>query len=92
MRNGITVDTSTSVGIVEIVKGRGFILEVFETFFCHNLKYNPYTEFVIDMFEKRDLFKSQEKNLLQNLAKKIGLSVYAGNIREVINEKYKCST
>ena len=44
------------------------------------------------MFEKRDSFKSQGKDLLQNLAKKIGLSVYGGNIRKDINEEYKCVT
>ena len=92
MRNGIIIDTLTSVDIVEIVKYGGIILEVFEGFFCHNLEYNTYTEFVTDMFEKRDLFKSQGKDLLQNLAKKIGLSVYGGNIRKDINEQYKCVT
>ena len=92
MRNGIIIDTLTSVDIVEIVKYGGVILEVFEGFSCHNLEYNPYTEFVTDMFEKRDLFKSQGKDLLQNLAKKIGLSVCGGNIRKDINEEYKCVT
>ena len=68
MRNGIIMNTLTSIDIVEIVRCGGVILEVFEGFFCHNLEYNPYTEFVTDMFEKRDLFKSQGKDLLQNLA------------------------
>ena len=44
------------------------------------------------MFEKRDMFKSQGKDLIQNLAKKIRLSVYGGNIRKDINEEYKCVT
>ena len=92
MRKGNILDTLTSVDIVEIVKYGGEILEVIEGFFCHNLNYNPYTEFVTDMFRKRDLFKSQGKDLLQNLAKKIGLSVYGGNLRKDINEKYKCVT
>ena len=91
MKNGMRIDTLTSVDIVEIVIC-GYILEVFEGFFCHNLEYNPSTEFVIDTFEKRDLFKSQGKDLLQNLAKKIGLSVYGGNIRKDKNEEYKCVT
>ena len=73
MRNGKIIDTLTSVDIVGIVKFGGVILEVFEGFFCHNLEYNPYREFVTDMFDKRYLFKSQGKDLLQNLAKKIGL-------------------
>ena len=92
MRNGIIIDTLTSIDIVEIVKCGGIILDVYEGFFCHNLEFNPYTEFVTDMFQKRDLFKSQGKDLLQNLAKKIGLSVYGGNIRKDINEEYKCVT
>ena len=41
------------------------------------------------MFDKRDSFKKQERDLLQNLAKNIGLSVYGGNIRKDINEEYK---
>ena len=92
MRNGIIIDTLTSVDIVEIVKYDGVILDIYEGFFSHNLEFNPYTEFVTDMFQKRDMFKSQGKDLLQNLAKKIGLSVYGGNIRKDINEEYKCVT
>ena len=82
----------TSVDIVEIVKSGGNILEVFEGFVCQNLEYNPYAESVTGVFEKRDLFKSQGKDLLRNLAENIGLSVYGGNIRKKINEKYKCVT
>ena len=92
MRNGVLIDTLKSVDILEIVKCGGVILEVFEEFFCHNLEFHPYTEFVTDMFEKRDLLKSQGKYLLQNLAKKIGLSVYSGNIRKDKNEKNKSVT
>ena len=92
IRNGIILDTLTSVDIVEMVKCGGNILEVFEEFFCHNLEYNPYIDFVTDMLEKRDFFKSQGKHLLQNLAKKIGLSVYGGNIRKDTNDEYKCFT
>ena len=67
-------------------------MEVFDGFFCHNLEYNPHPEFANEMFQKRDLFKSQGKDLLQNLAKKIGLSVYGGNFRKDMNEEYKCVT
>ena len=38
------------------------------------------------------MFKSPGKDFLQNLAKKIGLSVYGGNIRKDRNEEYKCVT
>ena len=50
------------------------------------------TGFVTDMFEKRDLLKSQRNYLLQNLAKKIGLSVYRSNTRKDTNEEYICVT
>ena len=75
-----------------LLKWGGVILEVYEGFFCHNLEYNPNTEFVTDMFEKWDLCKRQGKDILQDLAKKIGLSVYGGNIRKDMNEEYKCVT
>ena len=65
---------------------------MFEGFFCRHLEYNPYTEFVTDMFEKKDFFESQGKDAVQNLAKKIGLSVYGGNVRKDINEDNQCVT
>ena len=68
MENGITIDTLTSVGIVEVVKGGGVNLEVFEGFFHRSLEYTLHREFVTDMFEKGDFLKSQGKDLLPNLA------------------------
>ena len=65
MGNGIIIDTLTSVDFVEKNKCGGVIFEVYEVFFCHNLEFNPYTEFVTDMFEKRNLFKSQKKMLFK---------------------------
>ena len=82
MRNGIIIDTLTSVDLVEIVICGGINLEVFERFFCLNLQNNLNTRFVTDMCEKRDLFQSQGKVLLQNQAKKIGISVYGGSLKK----------
>ena len=62
MRNGIIIDTLTSVDMVEIVNFGEIVLEAFEGFFCHNLEYNPYTKFVTHIFERRDLFNSQGKD------------------------------
>ena len=44
------------------------------------------------MFEKRELYKSQGKNLFQNLAEKIGLSACGSNNRKDVCEEYKCVT
>ena len=71
----ILIDVLTGVHIFEIVKYGDNILETFRGFFCHNLENNPSTELLTDMFEKRDLFKSQGKHLAQKLVKMIGLSV-----------------
>ena len=62
-RNGVIIDTLNYVDIVEIVECRAVILEVFEGVFCHNMQYNPYTEFVNDIVGKRDLYKEQGKDL-----------------------------
>ena len=76
MRNGVFKrDTLTDFDIVAIVKREGVVLEFSERLVCHNLIYNLFTEIVTDMFETRDIFNSQGKDLLQNPAKKIGLSV-----------------
>ena len=86
MIEGIIIDTLTIVDIVEIVLCGGFILAIYEGLFCNNLGLNPYTELVTDMFEKRVLFKSQGKDLLQDLARKTGLSVYGLDSQRVMND------
>ena len=63
MRNGIIIDTLTRVGIVEIDKCGGIMLEVFEGFVFHNIEYYPYTDFVTDVFEKRVFFSNHKKNI-----------------------------
>ena len=91
-RNDIRLDTLTSDDVVQIIKCGGVISEVFEGFFCQNLEYNPYKKLVTDVFGKRNLFKSQVKDLLQNQAKMIGLSVYGDTIGNDIYEEYKLVT
>ena len=92
MRDGVLIDTLKNVDIVEVSKCGGVNLLVFEGFFRHSLEYNPYTVFVADMFEKRHFIKSQGKDLLHSLVKKIGLTVYGGSTRKDVNEENKCVT
>ena len=61
MRNGKILDTLTSVDIVDLVKCGGIILEVYEGFSGHKSEYNPYTEFVTDMFEREIYLGHKEK-------------------------------
>ena len=88
MGNCIKLDTLTSVDIVETVKRGGINLEVSEGFFCHNLLYKTYADFVTDMFETRDLIEAQGKNSLQNPEKKIRFSVYGGSNGKDLSEEY----
>ena len=55
-------------------------------FFSHNMHYNPYTDFVIDMVANCDRHKKQGIDLLQTLGKKVANSVYGGNIRRDVND------
>ena len=61
MRNGIIINTLTSIDFVELVNCGGNILEVFDGFFCHNLECNPYTDFVTDMSEKKRFVQITKK-------------------------------
>ena len=98
LRDGIIVDTLTSVDIVEILKRGGSFVEVYEGVLWSNLENNSsrksssYREFATDTFEKRDIFKSEWKDLLQNLPEKIALSEYGGKIRKYLSEESKCVT
>ena len=47
---------------------------------------------LLTSLKKRDFVKAQGRDLLQNLAKNIGLSVYGGKIRKDFYEEYKCVT
>ena len=60
-RESIIVDTWISVDIVETIKF--IVFEVFEGFFCHNLEYNHDTEFVTDMFEKKEIHLSYKEKI-----------------------------
>ena len=86
MRNGIIINNLTNVDILEKKECGGNNLEVFQGFFCHNIEYNPYTDFTTDNLKKRDLFKARARDLPQDLAEMIGLPVYCGNFR---NKKTK---
>ena len=70
MRNGIIVYFLTGFDIVEIVKCGGNILEVFEGFVCLNLEYNPFTEFVTDMFEKKRAIRVTRKGFISKSSSK----------------------
>ena len=91
-RIGDIIQHLTSVDIEEMVRSGGYIVKMLERFICDNLEFNPSERFIIDMTNKRNKFKEENKTLLQTLTKKVSNSVYGGCIRNDIEESYKCVT
>ena len=89
-RNGDITQHLTSVDIEEVVRIGGIIKEFYEGFICDNLDYNPFKEYILDMTAKRNEYKKQGKNILQDMCKKISKGTYGGCIRCDIHEILKC--
>ena len=69
-RNGDIIQHLTSVDIEEIVRSGCCIFKILGGFICDNLDFNPCERFFIDMTNKRNKFKEENKTLLQTLTKK----------------------
>ena len=82
----------TSVDIEEVVRSDVYIIKILERFICDNLEFNPFERFFINMTNKRNKFKEENKTLLQTLTKKVSISVYGGCRRKDIEESYKSVT
>ena len=91
-RNGDIIQHLSSVDIEEVVRSGGSIVQILEGFVYHNLDFNPFERFIIDMTNKRNKFKEEKKTFLQTLTKKVSNSVYGGCIKKDIEESYKCVT
>ena len=70
----------TSVDIEEVVRSGGYIVKILEGDICDNLEINPFEGFNIDMTNKRNKYKEENKTLLQTLTKKVSNAVYGGCI------------
>ena len=91
-RNGHITQHLTSVDIEQIVRIGGIVLEFIEGFICDILDYNPFTEYVHDLIEKRNEYKKQGKNILQLMCKDTVNGGYGSCIRQDITVNYKCVT
>ena len=89
-RNGNFTQHLTSVDIEEVVRTGGVIKEIYEGFICDNLDFNPFEEYILDMTAKRNEYKKQGKNILQDMCKKISNGTYGGCIRCDIRDVLKC--
>ena len=80
LRNGDNTQHLTSVDIEEVVRVGGVLKELYEGFICDNLDYNPFKEYILDMTAKRNEYKKQGKNILQDMCKIISNGTYGGCI------------
>ena len=70
MRNGIIIDTLTSVDLVEIVRTGGIVLKFFEKFSVVTWNIILIGILLLKRLKKDIFFKSQGKDLLQNVAER----------------------
>ena len=89
-RNGYITQHLTSVNIEQIVRVGGVIKELYEGFTCDNIDYNQFKEYILDMTAKRNEYRKQGKNILQDMCKKISNGTYGGCIRCNIHDVLKC--
>ena len=66
-RNGDIFQHLTGVDIEEVVRSGDYIVKILEGFVCDNLEFNPFERFILDMTNKRNKFKEENKTFLQSL-------------------------
>ena len=93
MRNGIIIDTLTSVDIQEIVKIGGTVIQIYEgVIYRENFKISPFRKVIEKLFDLRQKYKDEKIDLMQGLVKLILNSLYGVQIRKDINESYYCES
>ena len=93
MRNGFITDTLTSVGIQEIVKIVGKVIEIYEGVFCReNSKVSPFRKGMRKLFFLPQKYKYERNDLRQSFVELIMKSLYGVQIRKDFNESFKSSS
>ena len=93
MRNGYIIDVLTSVGICEIVKIGGKVVEIYEgVLYRENFKVSPFRKVIEKLFALRQKYKDEHNDLMQGLVKLIMNSLYGVQIRKDIDQSYKCKS
>ena len=91
MRNGIIIDTLTSVDIQEIIEIVGRVIQIYEgIIYRDNFKITPFGKVIEKLFALRQKYKDEKNDLMQGLVKLIMNSLYGVQIRKDINESYYC--
>ena len=91
MRNGYNINTLTSVDIHEIVKTGGQVIESYEVaIYRENFKVSPFKKVIDQLFELRQRFKDEKKDVMHLLVKLIVNSLYGEQIHKRITDSYEC--
>ena len=91
-RNGDVTQHLNSVDIAENVRPGDYIVKILEGLICDNLEFNPFEKFILDMTDKGNKYKDENKTFLQTITKKVSNSVNGCCIEKDIDECYKCVT
>ena len=92
-RNGYIVDTLTSVDLQKIVNIGGKIIEINAgVIYRANFRLSRIRKVIEFLFTLKQKYKDEGKDLMQNLVKLIMDSLYGVQIREDIDEFYKCKS
>ena len=75
-RNGDLTQYLTNIDLHEIVTSGEYIVKIHKGNICHNLEFNPFERFIIEMTAKRIGFTKQGRALSQTLSKKCSNSLY----------------
>ena len=93
MRNSYIIDTLTYVDIQKTAKNRGEVIQVNESvIYRENFKVSPLKKVIDKLFELRQKYKDENKDVMQFLVKLIMISLYGEQIRKDLEESYQCKS
>ena len=93
MRNGVLIDTLTSVDIQEIVKIGGKVIENYEgVIYRENFEVSPFRKVIDKLFALRQKYKDENNEVMQSLVILLMNSLNRENTRKDIEEKFACKS
>ena len=93
MRNEYIRQVLTSVGIQEIVKIGGKVIQIYEGVICReNFKVSPFEKIIDELFALRKKYKDEGNDVMQLLVKLIMNALYVEFLRKDILESYQCKS
>ena len=87
MRNGYIIDTLTSVGIQDVAKIGGKLIQLYEgVIYRENFEVSPFRKVIDKLFAFRQKYKDENNEAMLLLVKLLKNSLYGENIRKDIEK------